>query len=203
MIGTVAVIGVDSGAATLDEADRLLRLLPVPEEAVACTHLIRRGDPHVACSLQVPATHVAGILEVLAVQARDRPLGIAGAGQQTGPRQLVAGAAVAAGRHAARTGGRAVVYPGVHRLTGDVTAMELLATSYIDRIVVLPGRSSPEPSTTVVTRDHVRPEWINGVLTLVTTPAGPGAVAPFELPDPTPCCGGDLTRGKVAPGSPL
>ncbi|RSM91517.1 hypothetical protein DMH04_00475 [Kibdelosporangium aridum] len=183
----MTIIGVDFGAATLAEADQLLRRLPVPEEAIACTHLIRRGTPHVACSLRLPADQVAGMLEVLAAQ--DRPIGISGAGHESGPRELVAGAAIAAGRHAARTSGRAVIYPGVKGLIGDVTAMKLVATSYIDRILVLPGRSSPDPSTTVITRDHVRPEWINGVLTLVTTPAGPGMVTPFELPDPTPCCG--------------
>ncbi|MFC0106032.1 hypothetical protein [Kibdelosporangium aridum] len=193
----MTVIGVDFGAATLAEADHLLCSLPLPEDATACTHLVRRGTPHVACSLRLPAARVAEMLEVLA--AHSRPLGIVGAGRESGPRELVAGAAVAAGRHAARTSGRAVIYPGVRGLTGNVTAMKLVATSYIDRILVLPDRSSPQLSTTVVTRDHVRPEWINGVLTLVTTPAGPGVVAPFELPDPTPCCGDDRTSGKSNP----
>jgi hypothetical protein len=185
----MTVIGVDFGAATLAEADRLLSQLPLPDETIACTHLIRRGTPHVACSLRLPADHVDAVLDLVMAHADGRPIGIAGAGRENGPQELVAGAAVAAGRHAARTSGRAVVYPGVHRLTGRTTALALIAMSEINRIVVLPGRTSPPPPTVIVTRDHVRPEWTNGLLTLVTTPAGPDILSPFELPDPTPCCG--------------
>jgi hypothetical protein len=195
----VTVIGVDFGAATLAEADQVLCQLPVPEEAISCTHLIRRGTPHVACSLQLPTKHVDAVLDVLIEQAGVRALGIVGAGRETGPRDLVAGAAMAAGQHSARTSGRAVIYPGVHRLTGKVTALSLVAMSEINRIIVLPERTSPTPGTVVVTRDHVRPEWTDGLLTLVTAPAGADSVTPFELPDPTPCCGDDLAHRKASP----
>jgi hypothetical protein len=200
----VTVIGVDFGAATLAEADQVLSRLPVPEEAISCTHLIRRGTPHVACSLQLPITHVDAVLDVLVEQTDVHALGIVGAGRETGPRDLVAGAAIAAGQHAARAGGRAVIYPGVHRLTGNVTALSLVAMSEINRIIVLPERTSPAPETVVATRDHVRPEWTEGLLTLVTTPSGADCVTPFELPDPTPCCGDELANRKAgATGSRL
>jgi hypothetical protein len=40
----------------------------------------------------------------------------------------------------------------------------------------------------VRTRDHVRPEWRDGLLTLIATPTSNGVFAPFEVPNPTPCC---------------
>jgi hypothetical protein len=84
-------------------------------------------------------------------------------------------------------GGRAVVYPGVELLTGTMTVADLLAKSAIDRVRVIGG---PQPSgeTLVDTRDFVRPQWMEGTLTLVATPAADGRIAPFEVPNPTPCC---------------
>jgi hypothetical protein len=38
------------------------------------------------------------------------------------------------------------------------------------------------------TRDHVRPEWQAGELVLAVTPVHNGLFAPFEVPNPTPCC---------------
>lgn len=84
-------------------------------------------------------------------------------------------------------GGRAVRYPGVEALTGTLTVAELLATSAIDRVAVI-GGASATPETLVDTRDFVRPQWTDGVLTLVCTPAPGGRIAPFEVPNPTPCC---------------
>jgi hypothetical protein len=50
------------------------------------------------------------------------------------------------------------------------------------------GSSDPAPDTLVDTRDFVRPEWRAGRLTLVTTPAPNGRIAPFEIPNPPQCC---------------
>ena len=49
------------------------------------------------------------------------------------------------------------------------------------------GGEPPPPHTPVDTRDFVRPEWRDGVLTLVAMPAATG-LAPFEVANPTPCC---------------
>uniref|UniRef100_UPI00403FFC13 hypothetical protein n=1 Tax=Streptomyces sp. SS7 TaxID=3108485 RepID=UPI00403FFC13 len=46
----------------------------------------------------------------------------------------------------------------------------------------------PDPATPVLTRDQVRPEWRDGLLTLALIPAAGGTLAPFEVPRPTPCC---------------
>jgi hypothetical protein len=85
-----------------------------------------------------------------------------------------------------------VVYPGVDRLTGTVTVADLLGLTAIDRITVVGQPSThaqgPDPATPVLTRDHVRPDWQDGQLTLVVLPAAGGVLAPFEVPDPTPCC---------------
>jgi hypothetical protein len=84
-------------------------------------------------------------------------------------------------------GARAVVYPGVERLTGTVTVGYVLANSAIDRVVVL-GGGAADPGQELETRDYVRPLWRDGGLTLVTQPARDGRLVPFEAPDPTPCC---------------
>jgi hypothetical protein len=84
-------------------------------------------------------------------------------------------------------GGRAVRYPGVEALTGTLTVAELLEKSAIDQVKVI-GGGPATPETPVDTRNFVRPLWMNGVLTLVCTPAPGGVIAPFEVPNPTPCC---------------
>lgn len=86
-----------------------------------------------------------------------------------------------------KAAGRAVIYPGVESLTGTMTVAELLTRSAIDRIKVIGGAPST-PDTLIDTRDFVRPQWIDGQLTLVATPAPDDHIAPFELPNPTPCC---------------
>ena len=84
--------------------------------------------------------------------------------------------------------GRAVVFPGVARLTGVLTVAEVLTLSAIDRVEVLGGETT-DPSTPVDTGDFVRPQWRAGELVLSTTPAVGGRLVPFETRNPTPCCG--------------
>jgi hypothetical protein len=103
------------------------------------------------------------------------------------PAELAGAAALAAKEHAARSGGRAVIFPGSDRLTGEVPVAQVLADTAIDRITVLGGPPAG-PETVLATRDFVRPQWLDGRLTLVATPAGGGRIAPFEVPHPTPCC---------------
>ncbi|MFD0635146.1 hypothetical protein ACFQ9X_29995 [Catenulispora yoronensis] len=84
--------------------------------------------------------------------------------------------------------GRLVRFPGVGSLTGTVTVREVLERSAVTEVSVLMGAAAA-PDTEVLTRDHVRPEWRDGAVVLVVQPAVGGRVAPFEVPNPTPCCG--------------
>lgn len=164
-------IGLDAGHGTITEAEHWLGELlagVATEDLVACTHLTREPWPHVAVSLAVPDGQV--------------PTGLPGV-----PSPLSEAAARARAEHATGRAGRAAVYPGQERLTGLMSVTDIVATSAIERVVTL-GAPTPEPDTVVDTRDFVRPQWIYGQLTLVTTSAAAGRIAPFEVPNPTPCC---------------
>lgn len=150
----------------------LVHQLGRPAGVLACTHLTYRPAPHVAVSLALPDGAVA------AGRLADLP--------PVAP-ELHEAAEQAAAQHRAGRAGRAVLFPGVDRLTGTLTVAEVLATSAIDRVTVI-GGAPPEPDTLVETRDFVRPHWRNGALTLIATPAPSGRIAPFEVPNPTPCC---------------
>jgi hypothetical protein len=101
---------------------------------------------------------------------------------------LAEAAAEAATQHHIRQSGRAVIYPGAAGLTATVTVGAILADSAIDRVTALGSQDEPAEGDLVQTRDHVRPEWRDGLLTLTITPVKPGLYAPFEVPNPTPCC---------------
>ncbi|MGI8332453.1 hypothetical protein ACRYCC_20980 [Actinomadura scrupuli] len=178
------VLGADAGSPTVPEAEHLISdlvaLLGLGDGVVACTHFVRGDRPHVAVSLEL-----AGPID-LAVLPPGTGAELAGA--RTGPAPLAETAAGAAREHAARRSGRLVRYPGAGRLTGTLTVGALLDGSAIDRVQVLAGGGTPAPHTPVHTRDHVRPEWRDGLMTLLAMPAGEAALALFEVPDPTPCC---------------
>lgn len=172
-------IGLSAGHRTAPEAEHWLHdsVLPVlggaaPSGAVACTHLVRTPFPHVAISLEL--------------HPEESPVRLTGLPAVTP--ELAEAAGFAADEHAARRSGRAVLFPGVDLLVGTITAGDLLASSAVERITVLGGEPDPPPDTLIDTRDFVRPQWLDGRLTLVTAPAGPGRLAPFEVPNPTPCC---------------
>jgi hypothetical protein len=160
------VLGFSLGHADDAAAEHWLAALPVTP-VMACTHLVREPYPHVAISLVLPVVPV------------DLP---------RGEDLLLPAASAAAAAHRERRSGRAVIYPGVDRLIGVLTVSELVESSAIERVQVLGSPSPPSPSTLVETSDHVRPQWIDGALTLVTTPARNHRIAPFEVPNPTPCC---------------
>lgn len=176
------LIGLDSGATTVRDAEHVLHELPEEvlgdrESLVACTHFIREAaNPHVALS-------IAG---EVGIDALPDGFGVAWKGGQRGPAALARGAAAALAEHEARTGGRAVEYPGKPLLTGSVPVWKLLAGSAIDEVVVIGGPPCA-PDTVVHTRDFVRPEWRSGKLVLATTPAAYGGIAPFEIPNPGGC----------------
>ncbi|WP_233512726.1 hypothetical protein [Micromonospora deserti] len=166
------ILGLSLGHRTVREAEHWLGGHVAPlglPDLVACTHLVASPYPHVALSVAVPA-------------ATDRLAGLPAT-----PPQLRAAAERAAGEHAARSSGRAVRYPGSDRMVGTLTVAELLAGSAVERVVVLGGPPAG-PETPLHTRDFVRPRWQAGELVLVVTPHRSGGVAPFEVPDPTPCC---------------
>jgi hypothetical protein len=174
------VIGVDAGSATLRDADHLIQRLAaelaLSEGVFGCTHLIRTGQPRVALSLALPdETAAARAREHL---AREYP----GTGTDT--------ARTAAAGHRARTAGRAVLFPGARAMAAATpTVAELLAHSAIDAVSVLGSPGPPDGALRLVTRGHIRPEWRSGRLVLAAVPAAGGTLAPFEVPNPTPCCG--------------
>ncbi|MDX2675389.1 hypothetical protein [Streptomyces soliscabiei] len=196
--GVHSVIGVDAGTASLREADHLIHhlvdRLGLPPGTIACTHLIRTDDRRgTAISLALPGADASeAAWQQLA--GLDGPEGVGAAlGElRMGPTEAARTAAQAAAEHAHRRSGRAVVYPGVENLTGTVTVTDLLAQTAIDQLTVVGAPPAdgkgPDPATPVLTRDHVRPEWRDGQLTLALVPAAGGTLAPFEVPNPTPCC---------------
>nr|WP_311132000.1 hypothetical protein [Nonomuraea gerenzanensis]SBO98094.1 hypothetical protein BN4615_P7610 [Nonomuraea gerenzanensis] len=97
-------------------------------------------------------------------------------------------AALAAAEHEARSGGRVVLFPGRDVLTGTLSAGELRDGSAIERVLLLASPGPPADDVPVVTNDHVRPVWRDGLMTLLTMPAAGGRITPAEVPNPTPCC---------------
>jgi hypothetical protein len=170
LITTGSMLGLSLGHRTDREAEHWLREHVQPlglPGLVACTHLTQVPYPHVAISMAADTD-----------RPPDLPL------TEPGYRDA---ADRAAAEHTARRSGRAVLFPGAERLTGTLTVGELLAVSAIEQVVQL-GGLPVDPEAPVETRDFVRPQWRDGLLTLVTTPAAGGRLAPFEVPNPTPCC---------------
>ncbi|WBB66953.1 hypothetical protein [Micromonospora sp. WMMD812] len=166
------ILGLSLGHRTVREAEHWLATHVTPlglPDLVACTHLVATPYPHVALSVAVPA-------------AADRLAELPAT-----PPELHEAAERAAAEHAAGRSGRAVRYPGVDRMVGTLTVGEVLAGSAIERVVVL-GSAAAGPDLPLDTRDLVRPEWRDGELVLVAMPHYTGGLAPFEVPDPTPCC---------------
>ena len=166
---TPYVLTVDADVRDLRTADHLLHTLAtelaLPEGAFGCTHLVRGDRPRVVLSLTLPS-------EPLLRTAQERLTARKYEVSHAQPDAL----------------GRAVIYPGVSSLTGNLTIADLLARSAIDRVTVLGTPGQPSPHTRLMTGNHVRPQWQNGELVLTTMPAVGGTLVPFEVPDPTPCC---------------
>ena len=160
------IVGYSLGHADDMAAERWLESLP-QRPVLACTHLVREPYPHVAVSLAVAADAAA---------------------PPPGEDLLRSAAASAAAAHVSRLSGRAVIYPGVERLVGVLRVAQVLQLSAIENVQVLGAATAPSPETLLETGDFVRPQWMQGVLTLVATPAANGRIAPFEVADPTPCC---------------
>ncbi|MDH2429012.1 hypothetical protein [Sphaerisporangium sp. TRM90804] len=181
------IVGLDAGSRTVAEAEHLItdtvKALGLPAGTVACTHFVRSGTgaPHVACSLAV-ADRPVGALSV------PDGVGLAYGETRTGPAELAEGAALAAAEHAAGSAGRLVLFPGRDELVGTLSVAEVLARSAVERVVVLAHADEPRPGTPLATGDHVRPQWREGRIVLLTMPAAGGRLMPAEVPNPTPCC---------------
>ncbi|GIM89010.1 hypothetical protein [Paractinoplanes toevensis] len=154
---SVTASGVSLGHPDLASADHWILSLDPPPR-LACTHLVTTPHRHVAISLTTTGTH------------------------ETAPELQAAADAAADGRF-----GRAVLFPGVEKLTGTLTVASILEVSAIDRVEVL-GSGVAAGDDRVDTRDFVRPQFRDGELVLTTTPAAGGVLVPFETRDPTPCC---------------
>ncbi|GAA1500607.1 hypothetical protein [Streptomyces synnematoformans] len=187
------VLGADSGLTELREADHLLHALAgelrLPRTAYGCTHLVPGERPRIAVSLALAgATDAAAAWRWLT--ARGHAVAGLPGGTRHGPGGAAAAAACAAAEHASRSVGRAVLYPGADALTGTMTVGELLAASAIEQIVLLGAPGGPPGEARMVTRGHVRPQWLDGRLVLAVIPAAAETLIPFEAPAPTPCCTG-------------
>jgi hypothetical protein len=84
-------------------------------------------------------------------------------------------------------GARQVLFEGSAGLKGTIPVSAVLAGSAIEQVVILGGLTAV-PEMLVDTRDHVRPIWRDGVLTLVTQFGRGGVLVPFEPPENRPCC---------------
>jgi len=161
----MTILGFDLGHRGTVEAEHWLTTLfagspPVPGP-VACTHLVHGPRPRVVVTIAGASPGVA---------ASDSEAALA-----------------AVADHRAGRAGRAVLFPGIRSLTGTMTVATMLAESAIDEVVVLGGPPC-SPDTVIDTRDFVRPQYRDGRLVLMATPAPGGLIAPFEVPNPTPCC---------------
>ncbi|MDP9791575.1 hypothetical protein J2S43_000087 [Catenuloplanes nepalensis] len=162
-------LGLSLGHATDSDAEHWLAghlpaALAVPG-LVACTHNVPSPHPHVALSFEAPEGAILPEMDPALRAAADE----------------------AAARHRTRVSGRAVLFPGADALTGTLTAADILDLSAIERITILGGTDATR-DTTIETRDFVRPLFRSGRLELVLVPIVGGRFAPFEVPNPTPCC---------------
>ena len=182
---TDTFVGVDAGQRDRSELEHLLgRAVQACGPAVlVCTHLV---DGHWAGSLQLsgPAPGAGPFSDALGAAVTVRT---GAATTAAGPQEWVAGSAQAVAELSGRTAGRAVVFGGQENLVGEIDTDTVSALSAVSAVVGIAG--TPTVGTKLVTQDFVRPVLLDGRLMLQVRPIGPdGAVAPFEVPNPTPCC---------------
>lgn len=186
------VVGLDVGSPNIPTAERWLHnvvaTLGRTPTLIACTHAVSHPGPHVAVSLALaePVARYRLPRRAAAVVTRDDIPPVV-ANRDVGS-HLVRAAAQAAAEHAVKRAGRAVVYPGVERMTGTLQIEEVLANSAIERVTVIgelpPGMAEPPMEAKLETREYIRPHWSCGKLTLLVRPASGGFLVPFEPPPP-------------------
>jgi hypothetical protein len=157
------VRGFDLGHRDTVAAEHWLAAVPGGPGLIACTHF-------------VPGPRARVVITLAGIDLTVFP-----------PPEESQAARAAMKNHLDGHSGRAVLFPGVRDLTGTMQVADLLAASAIDDVRVIGGPPAT-PSDLLDTRDFVRPQWENGRLVLIATPAPGGHIAPFEVPNPTPCC---------------
>lgn len=207
---------IDPAVETLREADHLAGLLreffarqPAGAPDWVVSHWIDHdpgtGGAHLALSLEwsgdggaEPGPSWECLQEAAALVAAEPAvfgtadeLGVAAAGRAAGLAGLAASARGCLDVLAARSSGRAIVFPGSADIAAELTVADLVEATAIDDVAGL-GALPVEPDTIVHTFAHVRPVFRGGDLVLTVVPFGGGTgasgVTPFEVRDPTPCC---------------
>jgi hypothetical protein len=196
------VLGVSALHSRCRDSEHLLAELLGAVDAsglIACTHLVDSPWRHEAVSVRGPALVLAWLYEAAA--RRDGVAAVLldadGVTASSGPDDRRAGASQAAAEHRDRIAGRAVHYPGQHALVGDVPVADVLAGTAIEALLSSHG----EYAATAVLRTggFIRPRLEDGRLVLHVGHEDPELLMPWEVAEPTPCCGQDHTLGPLDP----
>ena len=185
-----SVVGVDGGTQDRDSTEHLLyqAVATSPRQVtLACTHLVAVPTPHWAVSMVVAGSPPAELelsRDLAGSAVTVVRLGGRTARAAAGPWQ--AGADAAADQLLSGAG-RAVVFAGQDRLPATVTVEDVLRLTAIGRVLGVAG--TPTAGRVLHTRGYVRPHLLQGELVLHVRPYGADSqLAPFEVPEPTPCC---------------
>ena len=196
---TGTVVAVDAGTQDRDSTEDALlafvALLGAPV-SLACTHVVTEPAPHWAFTLVLAGT--AGPADT----TQAGPAVLAAASSISGASLLVVhedGSTVSAGGPAWREGaqaaagqllsgnGRVVLFPGQDELPGTVAVDDVTRLTPITQVIGIAG--TPTAGRVLHTRGYVRPQLVDGRLLLHVRPyLDDDGVAPFEVPQPTPCC---------------
>jgi hypothetical protein len=199
-------MAIDAGTSRDRQADHVIAVLrerwSLAPRVAAATHLERGDDARVIVTLDFvgastpssaadAAADIAAIVDELDVsESRATVAVFDDGGDRTdwaGPSAGLLGVERAEARRRQRTGGRLVVFPGCDGLRGVLPVADLLAHSAIDRLAPVGGVHVSDDAL-VNTQSFVRPQWRHGELLLDVVPIAGGMLAPFEVPNPTPCC---------------
>jgi hypothetical protein len=187
------VVGVDTPFGTLADVEHHLldlgRRVGELDDTTLCTHEVRDERPHYALSVAFEDRPEPAVVAALIDEFGPTRVAVVQNGVDSNLDPSPPGAGHAIRQALARDGGRAVRFPGWRDVTGTLPIREVLAVSAITQIEVI-GAAAGCPEVVIDTRDFVRPRWQDGELVLHVLPAGDGALAPFEVPNPTPCCAG-------------
>ena len=184
-----AVLGASALHARAADAERLLReaLGAVRAPVTACTHLVDTPWRHEAVSVSGDPATLAVVAD--AIRRAEPAAAVVLGDREEGPVDRRAGAREAAAARRERTGGRAVHFPGIELIVGDVAVGDVLARTAVDRVESSHGEFAAD--AVVQTGGFVRPRYRDGELVLLVGHTDPHRLVPWEVPNPTPCCGED------------